>query len=117
LIAIDQLNPHPSHPRLVLSEKTIGAIEVQLRLHGFDPAHAIIVRPFNGAYQIVSGHIRTIAARRAGLTHIPAWVEEMTDDEAFMKLVLLNTQAEYSPEEHRRHALTLSQKYGKENAE
>lgn len=58
-----------------------------------------------GGYQIISGHNRTAAARRAGLEQIPAWVREMDDETAFMQLVLSNAQGELSPLERGMHAL------------
>lgn len=73
-------------------------------------AHAILVRPLAGGYQIISGHNRTTAARRAGLKRIPAWVREMTDEEAFMQLLLSNTQSELSPFERGVHALAATEK-------
>ena len=77
-------------------------------------AHAILVRPLAGGHQIISGHNRTTAARRAGLQQIPAWVREMDDDAAFMQLVLSNAQAELSPLERGMHALEATEK-GKHN--
>ena len=59
-------------------------------------------------YQIISGHNRTTAARRAGLQQIPAWVREMDDDTAFMQLVLSNAQGELSPLERGMHALAAT---------
>jgi len=41
-----------------------------------------LVRPSDGGFEIVSGHRRTEAARRAGLDAIPVRVAEMTDWEA-----------------------------------
>jgi hypothetical protein len=41
----------------------------------------------------------------AGLDAVPCWVREMTDDEAFMALVLANSQSELLPLERGIHAL------------
>lgn len=97
LIDIDSLSPHPGNPRLVEREDVIASIEQQIKAAGFDPSHAVLVRPLDGGHQIISGHNRTVAARRAGLKQIPAWVREMDDDTAFMQLVLANAQGELSP--------------------
>jgi len=104
-IPIDQLKPHPDNPRLVLREDVIEGIVAQLKESGeFSEMHAPIVRPVNGHYQIVSGHTRHEAAKRAELKIVPCWVEEMTDGEAFMQLVLSNAQGELSPLEIGIHA-------------
>lgn len=44
------------------------------------------------------------AAERAGLAEVPCWVREMSDDDAYMQLVLCNTQSELHPLEEGKHA-------------
>jgi hypothetical protein len=51
------------------------------------------------------GHHRKLAAEQAGLASIPCWVRGMTDDAAFMALVLANSQSELLPLERGIHAL------------
>ena len=110
LIALDPLKPHPNNPRMVEREDVIAQIEQQLRASVFDPSYAILVRPWNGHYQIVSGHQRVEAARRAGLKQLPAWVREMDDEAAFYELLLSNAQSELSPLERGLHALEATEK-------
>lgn len=104
VIPIDQLHPHPDNPRIGFREDVLESLTTQMT-KGLAHEHALIVRPLNGAFQIVSGHHRREAAVRIGLTELPCWVREMTDDEAFMQLVLGNTQGELSPLEYGLHAL------------
>jgi ParB/RepB/Spo0J family partition protein len=107
-IDVNEIDPHPDNPRLFLREDVIEGIKAQLQETGrFDPAHALLVRPVNGRYQIVRGHHRLEAAKRAGLESVSCWVREMTDDEAYMQLALGNVQGELSPLEIGRHALGL----------
>ena len=72
---------------------------------GYKPKYAIHVRPYEGGYQVVSGHHRRLAAIQAGFDEIPAWVEEMDDETAFMELVKANNQGELSNLEIGIHAL------------
>lgn len=104
-LPIDRLFPHPDNPRLQLREDVVERLAAEIRRNSFRPEHAILVRPHNGGWQIVSGHHRVEAAGRAGLAEVPAWVRDMDDDEAFMLLVLGNTQGELSPLEIGMHAL------------
>ena len=77
-----------------------------MKERGFDEAHAIIVRPLSGGgYQIVSGHRRVQAAKRAGLTDVPCWKREMTDDEAHMLLLSENIQDGLHPIEEGQHQI------------
>lgn len=48
---------------------------------------AIRVHPRNGRYQIVAGHSRMEAAKMAGLSLMPAIVEELDDNQAAIVLV------------------------------
>jgi site-specific DNA-methyltransferase (adenine-specific) len=101
---LDQLHPHPDNPRLQLREDVVERLTAEITANGFGPEHAILARPYGGGLQVVSGHHRLEAARRAGVP-VPVWVREMDDDEAFMQLVLSNTQGELSPLEIGMHAL------------
>jgi hypothetical protein len=56
------------------------------------------------------GHHRKLAAEQAGLASIPCWVRDMTDDAAFMALVLANSQSELLPLERGLHALRATDK-------
>jgi ParB/RepB/Spo0J family partition protein len=104
-IAIKDIDPHPRNPRLVQREDIIEAIHASIQQHGFDPAHALIVRALGKRFEIISGHHRHIAADRAKLAVVPAWIREMSDEEAYMALVLNNTHGELTALERGMHAL------------
>jgi hypothetical protein len=102
-IPLDQLRAHPHNPRLRLRDDVVTQIAAEITRSGFGPEHAMLVRPVDDGYEILSGHHRHEAAKRVGLTQVPAWVREMDDDEAFMTLILANTQGELSPLEEGHH--------------
>lgn len=104
-LPLDQLSPHPDNPRLQLREDVVARLAAEIERNGYGSEHAVLVRPHGAGWQLVSGHHRAEAARRAGLTEIPAWVRQMDDDEAFMQLVLGNTQGELAALEFGLHAL------------
>ncbi len=55
----------------------------------------IMVRPLeNGKYEIVSGHRRMHACRKAGIEKIPAFIRPMSRDEAVIMMVDSNLQRE-----------------------
>lgn len=109
MVPLSKLRPHAQNPRLVLRQDVIDRIADQIRLHGLHPSHALVVRGVDGGYEIIGGHHRTLAAEKAGLVDVPAWVREMSDAEAVMALVLDNTQGELSPLEIGFHALNVVQ--------
>jgi hypothetical protein len=75
-IEIARLHPHPHNPRLDKGKETIARLTQLMKERGFDE-HAIIIRPIShGGYQIVSGHRRVQAAKRAGLATVPCWKRE-----------------------------------------
>ena len=104
-IPITLLDPHPDNPRLIVREEVLTALVESMKARGFDAAYALLVRPLDGRYQIVSGHTRRMAAEQAGVDSLPCWVREMTDEEAFLELVRANNQGELSPLEIGMHAL------------
>lgn len=107
-IEISMLESHPDNPRLFLRDEVVGSIAAQLAVSGdFDEVHALIVRPVNGHFQVIQGHHRLEAARRAGLACVPCWVREMDDAEAYMQLALGNAQDGLSPLEIGIHALRV----------
>lgn len=103
-IEINRIHPHPQNPRVVLRQDVIDAIASNLA-GGFDEAYALIVRPVGDHYQIISGHHRIEAAKKAGIEAVPCWVREYTDEEAYMALATSNSQGELSPLEIGIHAL------------
>lgn len=106
IIAVENLCPHPKNPRLIMRQDVVDGIKAAILDNGsFSPEYALLVRPVEDAYQIISGHHRVEAARAANCKTIPCWVREMDDDRAEMELVLANNQGELSPLEYGLHAL------------
>jgi site-specific DNA-methyltransferase (adenine-specific) len=105
-LPLASLIPHPDNPRLQSREDVVERIAAEIGRSGFGEEHALLVRPVDGAYQIIAGHHRREAASRAGVAEVPCWVKDLADDEAFMQLVLANAQGELDPLERGLHALT-----------
>jgi ParB/RepB/Spo0J family partition protein len=106
-ISVGLLDNHPRNPRLGLREDIVAGLVAQMRAAGvYDRSHAITVRvKADGRYEILAGHHRVEAAKRAGLADVWAFVVEATDDEAYMRLVTANTQERMTALEIALHAL------------
>ncbi len=77
-VPIESLVPNPNQPRLHFDEETLEELAASIREIGV--LQPVLARDMgNGAYQLVAGERRWRAARRAGLTTIPAVVRR-TDD-------------------------------------
>lgn len=102
-LPITALRAHPDNPRLQLRDDVVTQIAAEITRSGFGREHALLVRPVGESFEILSGHHRNEAAKRVGLETVPCWVRDMDDEEAFMTLILANTQGELSALEEGHH--------------
>lgn len=89
-VAIDQLEESPFNPR-----KTAGPLDElvkSVRKHGV--LQNLLVRKVGSRLQIVVGHRRARAAKKAGLKKVPAEVRELSDLEAREIQLVENLQRE-----------------------
>ena len=83
----DDLYPFPNHPFQMYTEEKMR--EMVESVTEFGVISPIIVRPNpNGeGYEIISGHNRVEACRRANINQIPAIIREIDDDTAIILMV------------------------------
>ena len=85
-IEVDKLKPFENHPYKVKDDEEMETLVDSVKEHGI--LSPIITRPLEyGEYEIISGHRRLFASKRAGLTEVPALVIEMDRDNAAIALV------------------------------
>lgn len=92
-IAIDRIVPNPKQPRRTFVEAELEELAESIRTKGV--IQPILVRPDpNQAemFEIIAGERRWRAARRAGLSMIPAVVREMDDREMLEIAIIENVQ-------------------------
>ena len=83
---VTKLKEFENHPYKVKHDDEMEMLIESIKEHGI--LSPIIVRPLeNGEYEIISGHRRLFASKRAGLTEVPALVIEMDRDNAAIALV------------------------------
>ena len=89
-LPVDLLVPFTEHPFRPYSGEQLWELVRSIEEHGV--LSPILVRPAPDGqrYEIISGHNRVNAARRAGLKTIPATVRDMDDDEATLAMVESN---------------------------
>lgn len=80
-IAISDLHPFKNHPFKVVDDEAMQSLADSIKNRGV--LHPIVVRKSSlGGYEIISGHRRRFACIKAGLSIIPAYVVDLSDDEA-----------------------------------
>jgi ParB/RepB/Spo0J family partition protein len=92
-VPVDHITPNPEQPRLAFDEATLAELAASIREHGV--LQPILVRPLeDGGYQLIAGERRWRASQAAGLSTIPALVEEIDDDTALEISIIENLQRE-----------------------
>lgn len=92
-IDIDSISPNPDQPRRTFSDEGLDELAASIRELG-------IIQPLSlraaadGGYQIIAGERRWRAARRAGLTTVPAYVRTASDSEVTEMALIENIQRE-----------------------
>ncbi|MEG1875650.1 MAG: ParB/RepB/Spo0J family partition protein [Angelakisella sp.] len=86
-LPLDLLTAYPNQPFKPYTDEKLARLTEDIRANGV--LSPIIVRPKGERYEVLAGHNRWNASRRAGLTTIPAMVQEVDDDTA--ALIMVNT--------------------------
>ena len=95
-ISIEKLHPFENHPYKVQDNEEMDALAESIKAHGV--VSPIIVRPLENAtdeYEIISGHRRVMASRKAGITETPALLVSLDRDAAAIVLVDSNLHREH----------------------
>jgi ParB family chromosome partitioning protein len=125
-IPLDRITPNPEQPRMIFDEDALAELAASVTEHGV--LQPVLVRPTGEfqQYQLVAGERRWRAARAAGLTEIPALIEQLDDETALEIGIIENLQREdLSPleeamiydrmtQEHGYSVRRLAQKLGKD---
>lgn len=92
-IDVKAIYPFENHPFKVIDDEKMDELVESIRNNGV--LTPVLIRPDDeGTYEMISGHRRLHAAKRAGLIKIPAVIKEMTNDEATIAMVDANVQRE-----------------------
>lgn len=92
-IDVRAIYPFEKHPFRVVDDEKMEELVESIKANGV--LTPVLVRPDDeGTYEMISGHRRLHAAKKAGLLKIPAIVKEMTNDDAVIAMVDANVQRE-----------------------
>ena len=96
IISIDKLHAFENHPYKVQDNEEMEALSESIKEHGI--VSPVIVRPLENTtdeYEIISGHRRVMASRKAGITEVPALIVPLDRDGAAIVLVDSNLHREH----------------------
>ncbi len=94
-IPTDRLHDYPDHPYKVLDDESMDALTESIKERGI--ISPILIRQWEnapGEYDIIAGHRRVHAAKKAGLTSVPAFICNVSRDEAAIMVVDSNLHRE-----------------------
>ena len=94
-LKIENLREFKGHPYKVVDDWDMVALTESIRKSGI--INPVVVRPIEGSenYEIISGHRRIFAAKKAGLTEVPALIYALDKDAAIVAVVDSNFNREH----------------------
>ena len=92
-ISTAKLHPFPAHPFKVQDDEDMEQLTQSIQMQGV--LTPLVIRPLeNGEYEVISGHRRLHACRKAGIQTVPALVYAIDRDAAAIALVDSNLHRE-----------------------
>ena len=94
LLSIEQLRPFQGHPFKVIDNEEMDQLVESITAQGV--LTPLVVRPLEtGGYEVISGHRRLHACKKAGIDSVPAVITDMDRDTAAIALVDSNLHREH----------------------
>ena len=91
-IKLSEIKPNSKQPRTVFDEEALDELAASIKEHGV--IQPILLRPADKGYELVAGERRWRAARKAGLSSIPAMVRNIDDRQNIFFALIENVQRE-----------------------
>jgi ParB family chromosome partitioning protein len=89
-VDVARISANPEQPRVDFPEQEINELSESIKALGV--LQPILVRPWQGSYQIVAGERRFRASIRAGLSQVPVLIKELSDRDTFEVALVENVQ-------------------------
>ena len=91
-VPLADIERNPYQPRTVFDDEKLSELTISIQEVGV--LQPILLREQNGRYELIAGERRWLAARRAGLSSIPAVVRRIQDIESFEQAIIENLHRE-----------------------
>jgi len=91
-VLLADIERNPYQPRTVFDDEKLAELTASIQEVGV--LQPILLREQNDQYELIAGERRWLAARRAGLSSIPAVVKKIQDIESFEQAIIENLHRE-----------------------
>jgi ParB family transcriptional regulator, chromosome partitioning protein len=111
-IPVEEIDRNPFQTRSHFDEKLLEELAASITVNGV--VQPILVRPLaNGRYQLIAGERRWLASQKAGKATIPAFLRQVSDEQAMEITIIENLQrADLNPMEQAKAFDRLSREFG-----
>jgi ParB family chromosome partitioning protein len=91
-IPVDAISPNPRQPRTRFDAEELAELAASIAEHGMLQPLIVTRDEDQDRYVLVAGERRWLAARQAGLTHVPAILREASDQQRLELALIENVQ-------------------------
>ena len=92
IVDINLISPNPYQPRKEFSDEKLNELAESIRIHGV--IQPLLVREYQGKYQLIAGERRLRASKLVGLTEVPIVIRDMSDQVMMEVALVENLQRE-----------------------
>jgi ParB family transcriptional regulator, chromosome partitioning protein len=93
-VAIETIAPNPYQPRKNIVQEKVDALALSIKQHGI--LQPVLLRRVDGdettTHELIAGQMRLLAAKKAGMTRVPAIVKSVDDSAAMCMAMIENLQ-------------------------
>ena len=111
-IPLEEIDRNPFQTRMHFDEKLLDELAASIATNGV--VQPILVRPLpNGRYQLIAGERRWLASKKAGKATVPAFLRQVSDEQAMEITIIENLQrADLNPVEQAKAYERLGREFG-----
>jgi ParB family chromosome partitioning protein len=91
-LPVSEIDPNPYQTRQTIDETALAELATSIAANGM--VQPIVVRPFNGRYQLIAGQRRWLASQKLGREFIPAIIKQLSNLQAMEMTIVENLQRE-----------------------
>jgi ParB family chromosome partitioning protein len=92
MVSVDLIRPNPHQPRRTVNEVAIAELAASMKSSGI--IQPLVLRRVVDGYELIAGERRLLAAKRAGLTEVPAIVRDVDSFTQAQMALVENIQRE-----------------------